>query len=121
MLMAVSPFVGVWDGKVNDLPAIEVKIEKGADHLTGRIAFYLQKQGKDGKWQIEGYAFDAPMLELKVKGKTLTFETVHYKKHGSKERDPNVKFRMELTGTDEARLIRGEDRMAESLMLVRRK
>jgi len=39
----------------------------------------------------------------RLEGKTLTFEVQHYKCHGRTELGPNVKFRMELTGPNEAR------------------
>src|SRR4029077_4359806 len=44
------------------------------------------------------------LLVARVEGKTLTFEVEHHKCHECAELGPNVKFRMELAGSNEARL-----------------
>jgi hypothetical protein len=121
--VAASPFVGMWEGKLNDLPGVELKIDGSGQKISGRIAFFFQKRGDDGKWRVEGDKTELPMLAPKLDGKILSFEVIHYKTHGSKELGPNAKFRMELTGSDSAKLVKveGEDQASDSVMLARRK
>ena len=121
--VAGSPFVGMWEGKLNDLPGVEIKIEESGQKLIGRIAFFFQKRGDDGKWRVEGDKTELPMLAPKLDGKILSFEVIHYKTHGRKELGPNAKFRMELAGSDSAKLVKveGEDQAADSVLLTRRK
>jgi hypothetical protein len=113
--------VGPWDGKLNDIPGVvEITIDESGQKLNGRIAFFFQKRGDDGIWRVEGDKMEAPMLAPKIEGKSLSFEVNHYKTHGGKELGPNAKFRMELTGKSEARLINLEDQSVGSIVLVRR-
>ena len=65
------------------------------------------------------------LLVPHVDGKTLRFEVQHHKCHGCTELGPNVKFRMELVGPDDARLWKLENQdgskdLGPGLKLVRR-
>ena len=106
---AKAPFVGTWEAKVNDLPGVEIRLEEAKGRLRGVVVFFFQRRGDDGKWHVEGDDTGVPMLVPRVKGKILSFEVLHHKSHGGTELGPNVKFRLELTGTDEARLRKIED------------
>lgn len=120
---AASLFTGVWTGEENSLPAVEVNLHGSGETVGGTIAFYFQQRGEDGKWQVRS-RYEVPLLAPKVSGnKLLLFEVEHHKTHGSAELGPDVKFRIELTGTNEARLYR-LDNSADStrgLLLVRRR
>lgn len=66
------------------------------------------------------------LLAPLVEGGTLTFEVQHHKCHGCAELGPNVTFRMELTGPNEARLWKLETQdpkkdLDPGLKLVRRR
>jgi hypothetical protein len=120
-----SAFAGTWEGKMNDLPGIELKMEVMGGKVTGTIVFYYQERSDpNGPWHVAGEN-PVPLLMLHVVGKTLTFEVQHHKCHGCAELGPNVKFRMELTGQNEARLWNLENQEAKKdlgpgLKLVRR-
>jgi len=115
---ATSPFVGTWEGQMNDLPGVDLTINEIAGEISGVIGFYSQMRGTDGKWQVEGDNYTQPLLSAKVEGRNLAFEFAHHKSHDSPEFGPNVKFHMELVGPNEARLYRGDDRA--SIKLIRR-
>jgi hypothetical protein len=102
--LANSSFVGTWQGKMNDLPAIDLTVNDAGESLSGFIVFYMHKRSDpNGPWHVEGQD-RTPLLVPHVEGKTLTFEVEHHKCHDCTELGPNVKFRMELTGPNEARL-----------------
>ena len=100
---ASSPFAGTWDGKVNDLPSVELTVRDDGGKISGSIAFYFQTRGDDGKWHL-GEKTTLPLLSPEIKRQVLTFETIHHKKHGGPELGPNNKYRVDFVGTNEARL-----------------
>lgn len=100
---ASSPFAGTWDGKVNDLPSVELTVQDDSGKISGSIAFYFQTRGDDGKWHV-GEKTTLPLLSPEIKGRVLTFETIHHIKHGSPELGPNNKYRVDFVGANEARL-----------------
>jgi len=60
-----------------------------------------------------------PLIAPKIEGRILTFEVIHHKRHGSSELGPNVRFRVELTGENEAILHRLEHQ-PDAIKLTRR-
>ena len=89
--------------------------------LVGTIVFFFQRRGDDGKWHVEGDKKAIPMFGPKVNGNILSFETIHYKAHGSTEVGPTAKFRMELAGSEEATLRKVDVQRSEALKLTRHK
>jgi hypothetical protein len=120
-----SSFVGTWEGKMNDLPGIDLKIDEAGGKVGGAIVFYYQERSNENEpWHTAGES-PVALLVPNVEGKTLTFEVQHHKCHGCTELGPNVKFRMELMGPNEARLWKLENQDASKdlgpgLKLVRR-
>ncbi len=120
-----SSFGGTWEGKMNDLPGIDLKIDEASGKVSGAIVFYYQERINENEpWHTAGES-PVALLVPHVEGKTLTFEVQHYKCHGCTELGPNVKFRMELTGPNEARLWKLENQdtskdLGPGLKLVRR-
>jgi hypothetical protein len=101
---AKSSFAATWEGKMNDLPDIDLKIEQAGGKISGHIIFYYQKRSDpNGPWRTTA-EYPATLLAPRVEGKTLTFEAEHHKCHECAELGPNAKFRMELLGPNEARL-----------------
>lgn len=103
---AGSEFAGVWRGTANGLPSIDLKIEDAGSKLAGTSVFYLQTR-KDERvaWHVASEA-TLPVLNPTVEGRNLSFEVPHHTCHGCTDYGPNVRFRMELTGQNEARLVR---------------
>ena len=119
-----SHLEGTWVGeKMNGLPSVDLKVESVGKNLNGTAIFYLQTR-KDASepWRVTDET-PLPMLSPVVDGNTLNFEVRHHRCHGCVEYGPNVKFRMQLTGQDEARLwkLTGEEmNEGKGLRLVRR-
>lgn len=89
---------------MNNLPGIDLKIQKTEGMIRGDIVFYFQKRDDpSGPWHTAGESA-APLLAPHVEGKTLTFAVQHHPCHGCSELGPNVKFRMVLVAANEARL-----------------
>lgn len=97
-------FAGIWDGEMNGLPGVQLRLQQTENTISGTIVFYLQKRAdSSAPWHVEGNAA-VPLLSPHVQGKTLTFEVQHHKCHGCSELGPNVRFRMQLVASNEARL-----------------
>lgn len=120
-------FAGTWEGKMNDLPGIDLKIEESEGKISGVMTFYFQERSDpNGPWHVASEN-PVPLLVPHVEGKTLTFEVQHHKCHTCQELGPNVKFRMDLVGPNEARLwkLENEDQektkdLGPGMKLVRR-
>jgi hypothetical protein len=100
----VSQFTGTWEGTMNGQPGVEITLAPDGGNIRGTIIFYFQRLGADGKWHVEGDNRPQPLIDPQMSGNTLNFEVLHHKKHGSGELGPNKKFRLEVTGANEARL-----------------
>lgn len=99
-----SPFDGTWECEMNDLLGIKLIVaDGGGGQIGGVITFYFQKRDDDGPWRVVD-EFRAPLLAAHAEGRALVFEVQHHKTHGSPEFGPNVKFRAELAGGNEALL-----------------
>jgi hypothetical protein len=95
---------GTWEGKMNDLPAIELKINNSSGKVSGTLLFYFQERTDPREpWHVTG-GKPALLLVPHVDGNILTFELQHHKCHDCTELGPNRKFRVELTEPNEARL-----------------
>jgi len=101
---AKPSFAGTWEGKMNDLPAINLKIEDTNGKISGVMTFYFQeRRDTSAPWHVASEN-PVPLLVPHLEGNTLTFEVQHHKCHTCPELGPNVKFRMDLVGANEARL-----------------
>lgn len=126
-VQAKPSFAGTWEGKTNDLPGIDLKIEEANGKISGIVTFYFQERSDaNAPWHVAS-EYPVPLLVPHVEGNTLTFEVQHHKCHTCPELGPNVKFRMEITGPNEARLWKLENEGQEKnkdlgpgLKLVRR-
>jgi hypothetical protein len=105
---AQSPFAGTWEAEINDQPGIDLTIDHASGKISGKVVFYFQLRGEDGRWRVAD-KHTVTMLAPHVEGKILAFEVLHHKTHGSSELGPNAKFRMELTGANEAVLRKTDD------------
>lgn len=111
-LDANSPFAGTWQGKLNDLPAIGLKIDVAGGRINGAIVFYFQERpDANSPWRVTA-EYPVPLLTPRVEGKTLTFEVEHHKCHTCAELGPNARFRVEVAGPDELRLWKLDDQQA---------
>jgi hypothetical protein len=124
---AKSSFAGTWEGRMNDLPGIDLKIEDTDGKISGVMIFYFQERSDaSAPWHVASES-PVPLLVPHLEGKTLTFEVQHHKCHTCPELGPNVKFRMELAGQNEVLLWRLDNEEQEKskelgpgLKLVRR-
>ena len=112
-------FAGTWEGRMNGLPGIDLTVTDDGGKIGGTITFYLQKRTENGPWHVTdkfATALPAPRME----GKTMTFEILHFRSHGSSELGPNVKFRLELTGENELLMHKLDDPSTPTMKLTRR-
>jgi len=100
---ADAGIAGIWDGTENDLPAVELTLHANDGRVTGSIGFYFQTRGADGKWHL-GDKYTVPLLSPRLRGRKLTFETIHHKCDGCPELGPNNKYQVDFIGEKEARL-----------------
>jgi hypothetical protein len=106
---ANASFAGTWNAEMNGLPGAKLTVANDGEKLGGTIVFYMQKRKNvNAPWQVTG-KYEAVILVPHVEGNTLTFEVQHHICDGCAELGPNVHFRVELTGADEARMWRLED------------
>jgi hypothetical protein len=97
-----SSLSGKWHGTENNLPIVDLTIEKSAPQATGTAVFYLIKSNPDGSnAHVDGQA-RGPMENLNYAPKKLSFNM--HRPDGSL-----VSFRIELTDPDHARLFRTSD------------
>jgi len=103
-VQAKSSLAGTWEGKMNNLPGIDLKLEDVDGKISGVMIFYFQERSDaSAPWHVASES-PVPLPVPHVERKTLTFEVQHHKCHTCPELGPNVKFRMELAGPDEALL-----------------
>ena len=102
-----SSLSGRWHGTENNLPIVDLTIEKNPGEATGAAVFYLIKKNLDGSnAHVDGQAM-GPMENLNYDPKKLTFNM--HRADGSL-----VSFRVELTDPDHARLFRTSDHNADA-------
>lgn len=100
-----SSFAGTWEGEMQNLPGLDLKIDETDGNISGTAVFYLLGRSKVNEpWHESGKKYSAPLLVPHADGKILTFEVQRNKCEGCTEPVPNAKFRMELTAPNEARL-----------------
>ena len=102
-----SSLSGKWHGTENNLPIVDLTIEKSVSETTGAAVFYIIKRNPDGSnAHVDGQAL-GPMENLNYEPKKLSFDM--HRSDGSL-----VSFRIELTDRDHARLFRTSDHDANA-------
>jgi hypothetical protein len=114
-----SSILGVWRGKMNSLPAVTLTVEDEGGELSGAVLFYLIRRTPGGT-PTASPGVPEPLIKPTFDGSTLAFEVSHRRAHPPRTlNDPPVKFRLQLTGPDKAKLLTGEG--GEGLEMVRDK
>jgi hypothetical protein len=67
-----SPFVGKWEGKINNLPGVDLTIETTGREISEVMVFF-QLRGSDGKWRVKD-KHTVGLLAARMEGKILAFE-----------------------------------------------
>ena len=98
---------------MNNLPGIDLKIEDADGKINGVMIFYFQERSDASAPSHVASESPVPLLVPHAERKTLTFEVQHHKCHACPELRPNVKFRLELAGPDEALLWKLENEEQE--------
>ncbi len=112
--------VGIWRGELDNLPAVTLNITDEAGPLQGAMLFYLIRRD-EGKPPTSSPGIPEPLFNPQFHGKSLTFQLSHRHAHADTTSDPPVTFRLELTGPDEAKLIRVPQDGPSYLPMVREK
>jgi hypothetical protein len=115
-----NPIVGVWQGKMNDLPAVELTVRDGNGGLGGTIVFFFQRKDT-GAWKVERQN-EEPLIDLSFDGKTLSFKVSHKDAHtDSSPSDPPVPFSFTLTASGEGELTSNYQGQESAIKLVKTK
>lgn len=97
--------LGIWRGELDNLPAVTLNITDEAGPLQGAILFYMIRRD-EGKPPRSSPGVPEPLFNPQFDGKSLTFQVSHRHAHAYTASDPPVTFRLDLTGPDEAKLVR---------------
>jgi hypothetical protein len=100
-----AAILGVWRGELDSLPAVTLNITEEAGPLQGAILFYLIRRD-EGKPPTSSPGIPEPLFNPYFDGKSLTFQLSHRRAHANTSSDPPTTFRLDLTGPDEAKLVR---------------
>ncbi len=96
---------GIWRAELDNLPAVVLNVTDEAGRLQGAILFYLVRRD-EGKPPTSSPGIPEPLFNPRFDGKSLTFQVSHRRAHENTASDPPVTFRLDLTGPDEAKLVR---------------
>ena len=102
---ADAAILGIWRAEQDNLPAVTLNITEEGGSLQGAILFYLIRRD-EGKPPISSPGVPEPLFNPRFDGKSLTFQVSHRHAHANTSTDPPVTFRLDLTGPDEAKLVR---------------
>ena len=97
--------VGIWRGEYENLPAATLNITDEAGPLQGAMLFYLIRRN-EGTPPTSSPGVPEPLFNPRFDGKKLTFQISHRHAHAETTSDPPVTFYLELTGPNEAKLVR---------------
>ena len=117
----VNAFItGIWRGEFENLPAVTLNITDEAGPLQGAVLFYLIRRNQ-GQAPTSSPGIPEPMFDPQFDGKRLTFKMSHRHAHSDTKSDPPVTFHLDLTGPNEARLIRVPEDGPAYIKMVREK
>jgi len=102
---ADAAILGIWRAEQDNLPAVTLNITEEGGSLQGAILFYLIRRD-EGKPPTSSPGVPEPLFNPRFDGKSLTFQVSHRHAHANTSTDPPVTFRLDLTGPDEAKLVR---------------
>jgi len=97
--------VGIWRAEYEHVPAATLNLTDEAGPLQGAMLFYLVRRN-EGKPATSSPGIPEPLFNPRFDGKKLTFQLSHRHAHADTTSDPPVTFYLELTGPDEAKLVR---------------
>jgi len=112
-----SPIVGVWEGRMNELPAVKLTVRDGDGGLGGTIVFFFQTKNT-GVWKVERQG-EEPIIDSRFDGKTLSFKVSHLDAHtDSSPDDPPVSFNFTLVASGEGELTSNYQGQESAIKLV---
>ena len=115
-----SPIVGVWEGRMNELPAVELTVRDGDGGLGGTIVFFFQRKDT-GVWKVERQGAE-PLVDSRFDGKKLSFKISHLNAHtDSSPNDPPVSFNFTLAAPGEGELTSNYQGQESAIKLVKTK
>ena len=100
-----TKFAGVWRGRFDNLPGVDLVITNEGGEVHGAVLFYLHKRPDVNSPYTSTPGLPEPMLNLSRDGDTLKFQVSHRRAHppGSLHDAPK-EFYLKLTGPDHAEL-----------------
>ena len=77
-----APIVGIWQGELDNLPAVTLNITDEAGSLQGAMLFYLIRKN-EGKPPTSSPGIPEPLFNPQFDGKSLTFQLSHRQAHAN--------------------------------------
>jgi hypothetical protein len=116
--LASSPAAGQWQGRVNHMPAVTLKVGDDAGKLSGTAIFFVVKDQGSGP-QVIGQ-LQVPMLNPRFDGRALLFE-INQDRPNSPPGAARavVRFKMKLLGSDEGELVKAGETSGVRMKRVR--
>jgi len=116
--LASSPAAGQWQGRVNGMPAVTLKVGDDAGKLSGTVTFFVVKDQGSGP-QVVGH-LDIPMLHPRFDGRALLFEINQDRQHSPSGAAPGVvRFKMKLLSADEGEFVKAGETSGVRMKRVR--
>ncbi|PYU96803.1 MAG: hypothetical protein DMG25_00750, partial [Acidobacteria bacterium] len=111
---ARTAFLGIWEGKLDDVPGVTITLEPERAGLGGTVVFY-KIQNAAGTATVVGED-EEQIANTRLEGSVLTFDVTNKEGVfvGAGNHGDTGTFKMELTGEDEAALRQLRDEESDS-------
>jgi hypothetical protein len=118
---ATAPiWAGSWEGKLDGLPSVILKITENSDAVDGQVSFNLIKRVAGGSPTIAGTTTVA-MVNPQIQGDDLVFQVIREDRNGDQSQRAVLNFTLVPTGDRSAKLERAagpEDALEVDMLRV---
>jgi hypothetical protein len=98
-------WAGTWEGKLDGLPSVILKVTQGGGAVQGQVSFNLIKKVEGGEPTIAG-TVTVPMVNPHVQGNELMFQVIREDRGGDPSKRAVLNFTLMATGERSAKLER---------------
>lgn len=104
--LGAQKLTGVWRGQFDALPGVDMVISEEGGELHGAILFYLHRRQDLNSPYTSTPGLPEPIFDMKLDANALSFQVSHRRAHPPGTlHDPPMRFRLTLTGPDQAELV----------------
>ena len=98
-------WAGDWEGKLDGLPSVILRIRENGDAIDGQVSFNLIKRVAGGSPTIAG-AMTVPMVNSHIEGDALAFQVIRDDRNGDVSKRAVLNFTLIATSDRSAKLER---------------